>query len=53
MEAGHASQNVLLQATALGLAAAPIGAFDDGAVRAALELDAGATPYYVIPVGKR
>ncbi|MBL8612422.1 MAG: SagB/ThcOx family dehydrogenase [Myxococcales bacterium] len=53
MEAGHAAQNVLLQATALGLGAAPIGAFDDDAIRAVLQLDASATPFYVVPVGRR
>jgi SagB-type dehydrogenase family enzyme len=51
LEAGHAAQNLLLQATALGLGAVPIGAFDDDRVRAALGLDASFTPLYLIPVG--
>lgn len=51
LEAGHVAQNILLQATALGLAAVPIGAFDDAAVVHALGLPAGATPLYLIPVG--
>ncbi len=50
LEAGHAAQNLLLQAHALGIAAVPIGAFDDEAVRAAIAAPPGATPLYVIPV---
>lgn len=52
MEAGHAGQNVLLQAVALGLAAAPVGAFDDGAVGAILALGAHEQPLYLIAVGE-
>lgn len=51
LEAGHVAQNVLLEATALGLAAVPVGAFDDAALRRALRLPAGETPLYLIPVG--
>lgn len=51
LEAGHAAQNLLLQAVALGLAAVPIGAFDDAAVRRVLELPTGEEPLYLIPVG--
>jgi SagB-type dehydrogenase family enzyme len=51
LEAGHAAQNVLLTATALGLAAVPVGAFDDDRLRRALGLPAAETPLYVIPVG--
>lgn len=52
MEAGHAAQNVLLQAVALGLGATPVGAFDDHRVAAALGLQAGERPLYLIPVGR-
>ncbi len=52
LEAGHAAQNLLLQATALGLGAVPIGAFDDEAVRRALHLPASHTPLYLVPVGE-
>jgi SagB-type dehydrogenase family enzyme len=38
MEAGHAAQNVYLQATVLGIGAALVGSFDDGAVKRVLEL---------------
>lgn len=52
MEAGHAAQNLLLQATALGLGATPVGAFNDAEVARLLHLPAGATPLYIIPVGR-
>ncbi|MGC8875330.1 MAG: SagB/ThcOx family dehydrogenase, partial [Chloroflexia bacterium] len=52
LEAGHAAQNLLLQATALGLGAVPIGAFDDAAVRRALRLPPDTLPLYLIPVGE-
>ncbi|HEU4643350.1 MAG TPA: SagB/ThcOx family dehydrogenase [Gemmatimonadaceae bacterium] len=51
LEAGHAAQNLLLQAVALGLGAVPIGAFDDQRVRDALHLPPGEEPLYLIPVG--
>jgi SagB-type dehydrogenase family enzyme len=51
LEAGHAAQNVLLQAVSLGLGAVPIGAFDDRAVQEVLELPADHEPLYLIPVG--
>jgi SagB-type dehydrogenase family enzyme len=51
LEAGHAAQNLLLQAVALDLAAVPIGAFHDDRVRAVLDLSAAHTPLYLIPVG--
>ncbi len=51
LEAGHAAQNLLLQAVALNLGAVPIGAFDDEAVASALHLPAGEEPLYLIPVG--
>lgn len=52
MDAAHAAQNVLLQAVALGLAAVPVGAFEDDAVRRVLGLPAEEVPLYLIPVGK-
>jgi SagB-type dehydrogenase family enzyme len=52
VEAGHAAQNMLLQATALGLGARPVGAFNDLGVSRLLLLPAGETPLYVIPVGR-
>ncbi len=51
LEAGHAAQNLLLEATALGLGAVPVGAFDDAAVGSLLGLTAGEVPVYLVPVG--
>lgn len=52
MEVGHAAQNVLLQAVALGLGAVPVGAFYDNEVQRALALPAEHEPLYLIPVGE-
>lgn len=51
LEAGHAAQNLLLQAVSLGLGAVPIGAFDDAGVQVALSLPPDHHPLYLIPVG--
>jgi len=51
LEAGHAAQNVLLQAVALELGAVVIGAFDDAGIRQVLGLGAEQQPLYLIPVG--
>lgn len=51
LEAGHAAQNILLQATALNLGAVPIGAFHDEKVQEALALPKDHEPLYLIPVG--
>ena len=51
LEAGHAAQNILLQAVALSLGAVPIGAFADEEVKKALSLPSDQQPLYLIPVG--
>jgi SagB-type dehydrogenase family enzyme len=52
MEAGHAAQNLLLQAVSLGLGAVPVGAFsDDAAVLEIIGGDKTMEPLYIIPVG--
>lgn len=51
MEAGHAAQNLLLQAQALGLAGVPVGAFDDAAVARVLRGARDEEPLYLIPIG--
>ena len=51
LEAGHAVQNALLQAVALGLGAVPVGSFDDDRVRNVLGLRPDVTPLYLVPVG--
>jgi SagB-type dehydrogenase family enzyme len=52
MSLGHAAQNVLLQAEALGLAAYPIGAHDPKGVARLLGLPEGCLPLYLVPVGR-
>ncbi len=50
---GHAAQNALLQAEALGLAAYPVGGFDQEQVLALLGLGDDHWVLYLIPVGRR
>lgn len=52
IECGHICQNILLQATSLGLGAVPIGAFIDEKVSIVLGLPSGGEPIYLVPVGK-
>lgn len=52
LEAGHATQNLLLEAVALGLGAVPMGAFHDAEVQKALSLPRNHEPLFLIPVGK-
>jgi SagB-type dehydrogenase family enzyme len=51
LEAGHAAENLLLQAVALGLGGVPIGAFHDGKVKDLLGLPEDQDPLYLIPIG--
>lgn len=51
LEAGHAAQNILLQAVSLNLGAVPIGAFEDSRVQTVLDLPPDHEPLYLIPVG--
>lgn len=51
LEAGHAAQNLLLEAVVLGLGAVPIGAFEDQRVQEVLGLPEDHEPLYLIPVG--
>ncbi len=51
LEAGHVAQNLLLQAASLNLAAVPIGAFDDAALRRVLGLDSEEVPLYIVAMG--
>ena len=53
MEAGHAAQNILLQARALDLDAVPVGAFSDAEVQAVTALPEDTRPLYLVPVGRR
>lgn len=51
LEAGHAAQNLLLQAVTLGLGAVVVGAFDDDAVRQVLGTPREHLPLYLVPAG--
>ncbi len=53
IEAGHAAQNICLQATALDLSVVTVGAFDDDALKKVAGMPKEETPLYVIPVGKQ
>ena len=50
-EVGHAAQNILLQAAALGLAAVPVGSLDPSRAADTLALPSDQTVLYLIPVG--
>jgi len=52
LEAGHAAQNLLLEAVALGLGAVSMGAFHDTEVQKVLSLPRNHQPLYLIPAGK-
>lgn len=52
MEAGHVSQNVYLQAEALGLSTVAVGAFDENKVSRLLGINAAMKVLYIMPVGK-
>jgi SagB-type dehydrogenase family enzyme len=51
MEAGHAAQNVHLQAEAIGLGSVAVGAFDDALVARVLSLPGHLEPIYMVVVG--
>ncbi len=51
MDAGHAAENLLLQAIALGLGGVPVAAFNDGPTKHVLALPDNEDPLYIIPVG--
>ena len=53
MEAGHAAQNLLLQATVLDIGCVTVGAFYDNHVRRILGIGTEEFPLYLIPAGKK
>ena len=53
IEVGHATQNICLQAAAMGLGLVTIGAFHDDEVAEILNLADDEIPQYVIPVGRK
>ncbi len=52
MEAGHAAQNIHLQAVSLNLGTVVIGAFRDDEVKRVLDLQPDESPLILMPVGK-
>jgi SagB-type dehydrogenase family enzyme len=52
MEAGHAAQNVCLQAISLSLGTVVVGAFKDVEVQKAVNMPDQEHPLYIIPVGR-
>lgn len=52
MEAGHASQNICLQAISYGLGTVIVGAFNDNQLKSVLGLPATEDPLNLIPVGR-
>jgi SagB-type dehydrogenase family enzyme len=53
MEAGHAAQNLYLQAETLGLGMVVMGAFDDEKVKDIVDAPEEEQPLYVISVGRK
>lgn len=51
IEVGHAAQNMMLQAVALGLDTVPVGAYEDESVSRVLNLPADHIPLYLVPAG--
>ena len=52
LEAGHAAQNILLQATSLDLGSVPVGAFSIRSVEKLLNLQNDFKPLYIICIGQ-
>lgn len=53
MEAGHAAENVYLQAVSLNIGTVVVGAFDDGRVKRILQMKTDEEPLCLMPVGPR
>jgi SagB-type dehydrogenase family enzyme len=51
MEIGHATQNLMLKAVELGLGTVAVGAFDEQAAAAALQVHKDTRILYLVPVG--
>ena len=52
IEAGHAAENLSLQAAALGLGVTDVGTFDDAKVKRVMGLAAAEAPVLLLPIGR-
>ena len=52
LEAGHAAQNLCLQAVAQGMGTTVVGAFEDDRVGTMIALAPDELPIYIVAVGK-
>lgn len=52
MEAGHAAQNVLLQALSLNLGTVVVGAFDDDKLKSLIGMSGDEQPLCILPIGR-
>jgi SagB-type dehydrogenase family enzyme len=53
MEAGHAAQNIYLEAVVLDLGTVTVGAFSDEQVKDVLGIPESEVPLYIMPVGRK
>lgn len=51
LEAGHAGENIYLQAESLGLVTVAIGSFNEVQMKQLLEIPQNETPLYIFPIG--
>jgi SagB-type dehydrogenase family enzyme len=51
LEAGHAGENIYLQAESLGLVTVSLGSFDSNQLNQKFELPNNETPLYIFPIG--
>ena len=51
LEAGHAGENIYLQAESLGLVTVSLGSFDSNLLNQKFELPNNETPLYIFPIG--
>jgi SagB-type dehydrogenase family enzyme len=51
MEAGHAAQNIYLQAISLNLGTVAIGGFDEAKVKSIMHISSEENPLYILPIG--
>jgi SagB-type dehydrogenase family enzyme len=53
LEAGHAAQNICLQAVSLQIGTVTVGSFTDSLVKQICNLPENQEPLYLMPIGKK